>query len=92
MFLDAFFVQCKGVAMASNMSCNFACLCFLKKKYLNGAFNPFFPNLLVYKWYVDDIFCLFRGSVELLDSFHQFLNSSSQHLNFTMHYDQQLVF
>ena len=80
--------------MGSNMSCNFASLYvgFLEKtKILNEAFNPFFSSLLVYKRYVDDIFCLFKGSVDLLHSFCQFLNSSSQHLKFTMHYDQHRV-
>ena len=94
MFQNDFYLQKKGVAMGSNMSCNFASLYvgYLEKtKILNSVVNPFFPNLLVYRRYVDDIFCLFKGSADLLHGFCNFLNSASEHLRFTVNFDLHKV-
>lgn len=57
-------------------------------KILNSATNPFLPNILVY---VDDIFCLFRGTSDQLQSLCSFSNSASEHAKSTMNLNLQRI-
>lgn len=51
--------------------------------------NPFFPeNLVIWNLYIDDDFVVYKGDLKSLMSFHQFLNSITGHLHFTIEHDE----
>jgi hypothetical protein len=37
--------------------------------------------------FIDDVFLLFQGTAEELHRFHSFINTSSEHLKFTLTFD-----
>uniref|UniRef100_A0A674E9P8 Reverse transcriptase domain-containing protein n=1 Tax=Salmo trutta TaxID=8032 RepID=A0A674E9P8_SALTR len=94
MFLNDFFIQTKGTAMGSPMAPNYANLYvgyMEKQSIFNPLKNVFLPNIIIWKRYIDDIFVLWRGDAELLQSFYAFLNSCSEHLRFTMQSDTRQI-
>lgn len=51
----------------------------------------FFHLILLYKHYIDDIFVLFQGDLGSLNSFHQYLNSITDHRKFTMSFSEETL-
>lgn len=47
-----------------------------------------FEYLVIWKHYNDDIFVVYKGASNSLMSFHQFLNTITEHLRFTMEHDE----
>ncbi|CAJ0947895.1 unnamed protein product, partial [Ranitomeya imitator] len=50
--------------------------------------NPLFQdNVIIWKRYIDDVFCIWRGSTETLHAFFEVLNTSWPGIGFTINYD-----
>ena len=49
--------------------------------------NYFFPKILLYKRYIDDIFMITKATPAEMLTFLNFLNSRTEHVNFTMECD-----
>ncbi|CAJ0963975.1 unnamed protein product [Ranitomeya imitator] len=50
--------------------------------------NPLFQdNVIIWKRYIDDVFCIWRGSTETLHVFFEVLNTSWPGIGFTINYD-----
>ena len=62
-----------------------------KQSIFNPLKNVFLPHIIIWKWYIDDIFVLWRGDAKQLQAFHAFLNSCSEHLRFTMQSDTRQI-
>lgn len=76
------FIQERGVAPSSaNL---YMALLEEKIVYSNYAFST---NILIWKRYLDDCFCLFKGEVTQL----QYLNSCSDFMPFTIDFDAKRV-
>ncbi|CAJ0919864.1 unnamed protein product [Ranitomeya imitator] len=85
LFHDQFFLQTHGTAMASNVAPPYA-----------NAYMTHFEESVIYKhplfisnvfyWtrYIDDVFCLWGGTLESLQSFFEFLNGAWPGIQFTM--------
>ncbi|CAJ0964248.1 unnamed protein product [Ranitomeya imitator] len=71
--------------------------------YANAFMNAFEENFVYtdsrfeqhincYHRYIDDIFFIWTGPTDLLQTFHQSLNSAYPELQFTMHHDHRQIF
>lgn len=80
LFENQYYLQTQGAAMGSRFSPDYACLFmgYLEERYVWNN-NPFSDNVILWKRYVDDIFCLFKGSVETFQTFVNYLNSVPGH-------------
>lgn len=83
--------EIKGTAMGSTMAHNYANLYvgnFEHAFIFNHVIICFLPN--IYRWhcYIDDIFLMWCGSENALFEFQQFFNHSSEHLKFTIDYEE----
>ncbi len=93
-YKDNFFLQIKGTAMGSTMAPNYANLyvgLFEQKFIFNGLQNSFLPSIVLWRRYIDDIFMLWSGTENQLLQFYSFLNTSNEHLHFTVNYDDSCV-
>ncbi|CAJ0966991.1 unnamed protein product [Ranitomeya imitator] len=84
-FEDSFYLQIKGTAMGSNLAPPYV-NCFMAHFGDTVVYNdPLFKeNVITWKRFIDDIFCVWGGSPESLDTFLLTINSSWQVLHFTM--------
>ncbi|CAJ0920630.1 unnamed protein product [Ranitomeya imitator] len=85
---DTYYVQCQGTAIGSNVAPAYA-----------NAYMDSFEETFVYTddrfkqyvdcylRYIDDIFLIWTGPTDILQAFHQTLNSVYPELHFTMQYD-----
>ncbi|CAJ0961662.1 unnamed protein product [Ranitomeya imitator] len=85
---DTYYVQRQGTAMGSNVAAAYA-----------NAYMDSFEETFVYTddrfkryvdcylRYIDDIFLIWTGPTDILQAFHQTLNSVYPELHFTMQYD-----
>lgn len=94
MFNGDFFLQVSGTSMGSICAPNYANLFvgFFEKNFvLNADINVHYSKIL--KWYrfIDEVFCLFHGSVNELQDFFDRLNNFNANLSFTMEYSQERV-
>ncbi len=55
---------------------------FLEERYIWNN-NPFF-NIVMWKRYVDDVFCIFRGSKDLFNDFVNLLNNMIESIKFNV--------
>ncbi|XP_056408807.1 uncharacterized protein LOC130317324 [Hyla sarda] len=87
LFQDDFFLQIQGTAMGSNMAPPYAnaYMAWFEAQYIypDPAFQT---HSLVWKRYIDDIFCIWKGPLPTLQSFHEYINSIWPELQFTIHY------
>lgn len=77
-----------GSTFAPSFANLFMALFEEKFVYSNHVFST---NILIWKRYLDDCFCLFKGDVTQLYSFFQYLNACSDFLTFTMDFDSNKV-
>lgn len=85
-FNGKFYLQEEGLAMGSPLSS------ILSEIYLNdfentnifSESNKFASKIIFYKRYVDDTIVFFNGNIRQLNSFTNYLNSTSPHLKFTL--------
>ncbi|XP_077145116.1 uncharacterized protein LOC143807448 [Ranitomeya variabilis] len=88
LFQDQFFLQIRGTAMGSNVAPPYA-NCYMadfeeSHIYPNTRFQD---NVLLWKRYIDNIFCVWGGTLESLLSFFEFLNATWPGITFTMSHD-----
>ncbi|CAJ0953004.1 unnamed protein product [Ranitomeya imitator] len=83
-----YYVQCQGTAMGSNVAPAYA------NAYMNSFEESFVytdiryeEHINCYLRYIDDIFFIWKGSIDTLQAFYQTLNSIYPELQFTMHFD-----
>lgn len=94
MYKDTHYLQVKGTAMGSTMAPNYASLyvgSFEHDFVFNRSHNDFFHHIGLWRRYIDDIFILWSGTPNELFDFVNFLNVSSNHLKFTVNYDDQQI-
>ncbi|CAJ0962677.1 unnamed protein product [Ranitomeya imitator] len=92
LFEDQFYLQIRGTAMGSNAAPPYA-NCYLAD-YENSTIyinDLFCTHAIVWKRYIDDIFCIWNGPQETLETFFEFLKTSWPGLDFTMTYDPNKV-
>ncbi len=80
-----FFLQNQSAATGSKFSPDYACLFmgFLEERYI-WSNNPFLKNIVMWKRYVDDMFCTFRGSKYLFNDFVSLLNNMIESIKFNV--------
>ncbi|XP_073446551.1 uncharacterized protein [Dendrobates tinctorius] len=88
LFEDTYYVQSRGTAMGSNVAPAYAnaFLHSLEQNYIypNKVFEE---SVIGYHRYIDDIFFIWTGPPDSLQSFHTYLNSLDTDLQFTINYD-----
>ncbi|CAJ0949676.1 unnamed protein product [Ranitomeya imitator] len=88
MFQDDFYLQIRGTAMGSNVAPPYA-NCYMadfeeSHIYSHPLFND---NVVLWKCYIDDVFCIWGGTLESLASFFGWLNTAWPGISFTMSHD-----
>ncbi|CAJ0963374.1 unnamed protein product [Ranitomeya imitator] len=86
---DTFYVQTQGSAMGSNVAPPYA-NCFMSVFesdyiYSNALFKS---HCILWRRYIDDVFCLWRGTGESLQEFFGQINSVWPELSFTLKFDR----
>lgn len=91
--VSSIYKQCKGTAMGSKMSPNFSSLyvASFENEFVLNQRNPFYFNIKLWRRYVDDIFVIFEGSIQSLMDFYNYLNSSHQHLKFSLNHSVSAI-
>lgn len=92
LFGNEYYLQKQGAAMGSRFSPDYACLFmgYLEERYVWNN-NPFYDNILLWKRYVDDVFCIFKGTVELFHDFLSHLNNMVDSIKFSAVIDVKSV-
>ncbi|CAJ0966902.1 unnamed protein product [Ranitomeya imitator] len=88
LFQDQFYLQIRGTAMGSNVAPPYA-NCYMAD-FEESLIYPdlrFRDNVLLWKRYIDDIFCVWGGTLESLLSFVDSLNTAWPGISFTMAHD-----
>ncbi|CAJ0939379.1 unnamed protein product [Ranitomeya imitator] len=100
LFEDTFYVQVQGSAMGSNVAPPYAnCFmsiyanCFMSMFesdyiYTNELFQS---HCLLWRRYIDDVFCLWRGSQDTLFGFLEQINAVWPELSFTLNYSASSI-
>ncbi|CAJ0950204.1 unnamed protein product [Ranitomeya imitator] len=88
LFQDTFYLQKRGTAMGSHAAPPYANAYMVHFEessfYKNSLFRE---NIIIWKRYIDDVFCVWRGSEDILHTFLAFLNTSWPGITFTINYD-----
>ena len=84
-FDNVFYLQKQGVSMGSPFSPNYANL-FMGKFEEDFVYtnNPFSPSLKCWFRYIDDIFFIFNGTIDMLNGFKSYINSRLPSIKFTL--------
>ncbi|CAJ0945056.1 unnamed protein product, partial [Ranitomeya imitator] len=92
LFEDQFFLQTRGTAMGSNAAPPYA-NCYMADYEESAIYTNclFKTHALMWKRYIDDIFCIWDGPEETLKTFFLFLKTSWPGLDFTITYNQKEV-
>lgn len=91
-FQDTFYKQKRGVPMGSAFSPSFANLYMgLFEEHYIYSNHSFRNNLILWKRYLDDVLCIFKGSLVELQMFFTYLNTCCEYLSFTMEYDKNKI-
>lgn len=92
LFENHFYLQTQGAAMGSRFSPDYACLFmgYLEERYIWNN-NPFFENVVLWKRFVDDVFCLFKGPLETFNDFVTYLNNMVHSIKFNVVIDKRSV-
>lgn len=89
-----FYLQVSGTSMGTVCAPNYANLyvgLFENKFVFNSNHNKYHSNIIKWFRYIDDIFCIFNGSMEELNDFVSLLNTFDSNLNFTAHFSPEKV-
>lgn len=91
-FQDEYYLQLRGSAMGSPMAPNYANL-FMGKFELDFVSNnnPYFKFIKYYWRYIDDLFFIWSGSIDLLQEFHEHMNTKMRSIKFTLEYDKEKI-
>ncbi|CAJ0963056.1 unnamed protein product [Ranitomeya imitator] len=92
MFEDKFYLQTQGRAMGSNVAPPYA-NCFMARFesdyiYSNRLFQT---HCLLWRRYIDDVFCLWHGTNESLLEFFNEINGFWPELSFTLNFDNHEI-
>ncbi|KAJ0050344.1 hypothetical protein NL108_017792 [Boleophthalmus pectinirostris] len=93
-FENDFYLQISGTNMGTVCAPNSANLyvgLFENKFVFNSAHNQYLSSIIKRFRYIDDIFCIFRGSIQQLESFVSLLNSFDSNLQFTAQFSSNKV-
>ncbi|CAJ0959949.1 unnamed protein product, partial [Ranitomeya imitator] len=92
MFQDDFYLQIRGTAMGSNVAPPYA-NCYMADFEESHIYShPLFSNnVIVWKRYIDDVFCIWGGTMEALASFFGWLNTAWPGISFTMSHDDTRI-
>ncbi|CAJ0944661.1 unnamed protein product [Ranitomeya imitator] len=85
---DTFYLQKRGTAMGSNVAPPYAntYMAEFETSIIYG--HPLFiQNVSLWKRFIDDIFCIWGGTLESLQEFFQFLNGAWPGIKFTISHD-----
>ncbi|CAJ0940040.1 unnamed protein product [Ranitomeya imitator] len=92
LFEDSYYLQTKGSAMGSNVAPPYANAYMAHYEdtliYTNSLFRQ---HVLTWKRYIDDIFCIWKGDLDSLQIFFQFLKNAWPGLDFTMSHDPHQI-
>ncbi|CAJ0964829.1 unnamed protein product [Ranitomeya imitator] len=89
---DSFYLQRRGTAMGSNVAPPYAnTYMALFETSVIYKHPLFIHNVSVWKRYIDDVFCLWGGSLESLQEFFLFLNDAWPGIKFTISHDQNAI-
>ncbi len=89
-----YFLQVKGTRMGSNFAPSYANLYvgYVEQMFIfNESRNPFHHNIIKYLRYLDDILCIFKGSLTEFRDFSTYLNTMSPDLKFSVESDVKCV-
>ncbi|CAJ0964531.1 unnamed protein product [Ranitomeya imitator] len=88
MFQDDFYLQVRGTAMGSNVAPPYAnsYMADFEESHIYSH-SSFRNNVIVWKRYIDDVFCIWGGTLESLASFFDWLNTAWPGISFTMSHD-----
>ncbi|XP_078506462.1 uncharacterized protein LOC144765749 [Lissotriton helveticus] len=90
---DKLFLQISGTSMGSVFAPSLANLYvhqFEQQRVLTPT-NPFHTSIRWWKRYIDDVLVVWRGTVDSVNEFHQWLNSRNQFLKFTMETNKERI-
>ncbi|CAJ0932492.1 unnamed protein product, partial [Ranitomeya imitator] len=92
LFEDNYYLQAQGTAMGSNMAPPYAntYMATFEEEviYPNDLFKA---HCITWKRYIDDIFCIWTGTLDSLNEFFETLNHSWSGLSFTITKDTQQI-
>ncbi len=87
LFASGFYLQVSGTSMGAKMAPSFVSLYFgFFEQDISQLCNPYLPFINNWKRYIDDIFFIWKESEDQLKEFHNFINTNSRHLKFTIEY------
>ncbi|XP_078509911.1 uncharacterized protein LOC144769621 [Lissotriton helveticus] len=83
--------QTKGTSMGATCAPSLACLCVsqFEEQHIFNQVSPFYENISMWSRYIDDVFFIWTGPVDILMEFITWLNLGDDNLNFTSHLDNQ---
>ncbi|CAJ0927312.1 unnamed protein product [Ranitomeya imitator] len=82
---ETFYLQVKGTAMGSHVAPPYANAYMIDFEESIIYKNPLFQaNVILWKRYIDDVFCIWHGPTETLHSFFETLNVSWPGISFTI--------
>uniref|UniRef100_A0A8C5MGY3 Reverse transcriptase domain-containing protein n=1 Tax=Leptobrachium leishanense TaxID=445787 RepID=A0A8C5MGY3_9ANUR len=92
LFGDTVYRQCRGTTMGSNMAPAYANL-FMDAFEKNFVYShPFFARFVHVWWrYIDDVFGIWLGNLEDLETFFKDINGVSEHIKFTMTHSRERI-
>ncbi|CAJ0947764.1 unnamed protein product [Ranitomeya imitator] len=92
LFQDQFYLQVRGTAMGSNVAPPYANAYMAHfEESIIYRHQLFISNVLYWTRYIDDIFCLWGGTLESLETFFTFLNEAWPGIRFTITHDSNSV-
>lgn len=94
LFNNCYFLQLRGTSMGASFAPQYACLFmgWWEEKFIHNIHNnKFISNLTFYGRYIDDILILFKGSVEDLLSFHNYVNTTNPAIKFSIDYSSSSI-
>lgn len=93
LFQDKLYQQVQGTAMGASYAPSYAGL-FLglwEKTHIYSDKNPFLNKIELYGRYIDDLFFVFKGSVDELLAFHEYINSTHVNLKLSLDYSDSEI-
>ncbi|CAJ0917066.1 unnamed protein product [Ranitomeya imitator] len=91
LFQDTFYLQKRGTAMDSNVAPPYANTYMTEFETSIIYRHPLFKNVSLWKRFIDDISCVWGGTLESLQDFFQFLNGAWPGIKFTMSHDSHSI-
>lgn len=90
-FEEGFYLQRRGTAMGANVAPSFANIFVTTLESDAIYISHHFHNVVQWWRYIDDIFVIWKGTVEELQDFHVFLNSINRTIKFTLTYSLENI-